>query len=52
MENIAYDFVLVSRAVSCMSGSSYLDGFRDWKEVAVELLFCAMLLSGFVQYSP
>ena len=50
-ENVAYDFVLISPAVSRMSRPSYLDGFGDGREVAVELLFCGMLLPGIVQYN-
>ena len=38
-----------SRSVS-LSCSSYLDGFRDWRLVAVQLLFCRMLLLGFVEF--
>ena len=34
-----------------MSRMSCSDGFRDGRQVAVELLFCGMLLPGFVQYS-
>ena len=30
-ENVTYEFVFASSAVSCMSCSSYLDGFRDWR---------------------
>ena len=31
-----------------MSCLSYLDGFRDGRSVAVQLLFCGILLPGFV----
>ena len=34
-EYISYELVPDSPAVSCMSGSSNLDSFRDWKQVAV-----------------
>ena len=33
--NITYELVSASPAVSCMSGSSNLDSFRDGKQVAV-----------------
>ena len=36
-ENIIYGFILVSWAVLCMSCSSYLDGFWDWRYVAIQL---------------
>ena len=41
-----HEFVLTSPAVSCMSGSSYLNSFRDGWLVAVQLLFslwCCLL---------
>ena len=44
-------FVLASPAVFCMSCSALLDGFRDEKQVTVQLLFCGVLLLGFVQYN-
>ena len=50
-ENVTYEFVLASLAVSHMSCSSYLDGFRDRRRVAVQLLFRGMLLPWFVKYS-
>ena len=50
LKNIAYEFVFTSLTVSCMSCSSDLNGFRDGWLVAVQLLFCGMLLPGFVQY--
>ena len=50
-EYIAYEFILTSRAVSRMSGSSNFDSFRDGWAVAVQLLFCGVLPPGLVQYS-
>ena len=50
-ENVTYEFVLTSSTASCMSCWSYLRGFRDEWSVVVQLLFCGMLLTGFVQYS-
>ena len=47
-EHVAYEFVLTSPVLSCMSCSSYLDCFRDGRLVAVHLLFRRMLLPGFV----
>ena len=35
LENISYELVPASPAVSCMSGSSNLDSFRDGRLVAV-----------------
>ncbi len=35
LEYIPYELVLASPAVSCMSGSSNLDSFRDGRQVAV-----------------
>ena len=35
LEYITYELVLVSSAVSCMSGSSKFDSFRDGRQVAV-----------------
>ena len=35
-----YEFVPASPAVSCMSGSSNLNSFRDWRQVAVQLVSC------------
>ena len=49
-EYIAYEFVLISPAVSSISGSSNLDSFRNGWHVAVQLLFCGVLPPGFVQY--
>ena len=50
-EYIAYEIVLISSAVFRMSGSSNRDSFRDRWSVAVQLLFCGMLLPRLVQYS-
>ena len=50
-ENIAYELILTSLAISSMSCSSDLNGFRDGRSVAIQLLFCGMLLSGFVYSS-
>ena len=50
-EFIAYEFVLTSPWVSRISDSSNLDSFRDRWLVAVQLLFCRVLLLGLVQYS-
>ena len=38
-----------SPAVSCMSGSSNLNSFRDRGQVAVQLVSCGVLLPGLVQ---
>ena len=37
-EYITYEFVPASPAVSCMSGSSKLNSFRDRRQVAVQLV--------------
>ena len=50
-EYIAYELILTSPAVSCMSGWSNLDSFCDGWLVAIQLLFCRVLPPGFVQYS-
>ena len=50
-DNVDYEFILASSAAFRMSCSSYLDGFRDGRSVAAQLLFCGVLLPGFVQYS-
>ena len=50
-ENVTYEFIFTSPAVSSVSCLSYLDSFRDGGLVAVQLLFCGMLLPGFVPYS-
>ena len=42
--------VLASPSVSCMSGSSNLDSFRDGGQVAVQLVHCGVLPPGLVQY--
>ena len=44
-----YEFVPASPAVSCMSGSSNLDSFRDGRQVAVYLVPCGVLPPGLVQ---
>ena len=49
-EYITYALVLTSPAVSCMSGSSNFDIFRDGWSVAVQLLLCWVLSPGLVQY--
>ncbi len=41
-------FVPASPAVSCMSGSSNLNSFRDRGQVAVQLVSCGVLPPGFV----
>ena len=40
---------LLLLAVSCMSGSSHLNSFRDRGQVAVQLVSCGVLLPGLVQ---
>ena len=37
LEYITYELVLASPAVSCMSGSSSLDSFRDGRKVAMQV---------------
>ena len=49
-EYITYELVPASPAVSCVSGSSNLDGFHDRRQVAVQLVLCRVLLPGFIQY--
>ena len=49
-ECITYELVLASPAVSCVSGSSSLDSFRDGRQVAVQLVPCGVLPPGLVQY--
>ena len=49
-EYVAYEFVLTSLAVSCMSGPFNSDCFPDMSLVAVSLLFCGVLPAAFVQY--
>ena len=46
---ISYEFVPASPAVSCMSGSSNLNSFRDRRQVAVQLVSCGVLPPGLVQ---
>ena len=46
-DKVAYEFVLSSPAVPPMSCSSYVNGHWDGRKVAVQLLFCQVLLSGF-----
>ena len=48
-EYITYEFVPASPAVSCMSGSSNLNSFRDRRQVAVLLVSCGVLPPGLVQ---
>ena len=48
-EYITDEFVLASPAVSCVSGSSNLDSFRDGRQVAVQLVLCGVLPPGLVQ---
>ena len=47
-EYVTYEFVPTSLTVSCMSGSSNMDGFHDGSEVAVQLLLCGVPLPGLV----
>ena len=49
-EYITYKPVPTSPAVSCMSGLSNLDSFRDGWLVAVQLLLCGVLPPGLDQY--
>ena len=49
-EYITDEFVLASPVVSCVSGSSNLDSFRDGRQVAVQLVPCGVLPLGLVQY--
>ena len=50
IEYISYEFVPASPAVSCMSGSSNLNRFRDRGQVAVELVSFGVLPPGLVQF--
>ena len=50
IEYIPYELVPASPAVSCISGLSNLDSFRDWRQVAVQLVLCGVLPPGLVQY--
>ena len=47
-ENITYELVPASPAVSCMSGSSNFDSFRDEWSVAEQLVLCGVLPPGLV----
>ena len=49
LEYITYEFVPASPAVSCISGSSNLNSFRDRRQVAVQLVSCGVLPPGLVQ---
>ena len=49
LEFITYELVPASPAVSCMSGSSNLNSFRDRRQVAVHLVSCGVLPPGLVQ---
>ena len=51
LEYIAYEFVLTSPGVSCISSSSNLDSFRGRWLVALHLLLYRVLPPGLVQYS-
>ena len=48
LEYITYELVPASPAVSCMSGSSNLNSFRDRRQVAVQLVSCGVLPPGLV----
>ena len=48
-EKEAYEFVLISLALPIVFCSSYLDDLSDGMEMAVLMLFCGLLLWGFVQ---
>ena len=48
-EYITYELVTASPAVSCMSGSSSLNSFRDRRQVVVQLVFCGVLPPELVQ---
>ena len=50
LEYITYELVPASPTVTCMSGLSNLDSFRDGRQVAVQLVPCGMLPPGLVQY--
>ena len=49
LKYITYELVPASPAVSCMSGPSNLNSFRDRRQVAVQLVSCGVLPPGFVQ---
>ena len=46
---ITYEFITASLAVSCMSGSSNLNSFRDRRQMAIQVVSCRVLLPGLVQ---
>ena len=48
-EYITHESVPASPAVSCMSGSSNLNSFRDRRQVAVQLVSCGVLPPGLFQ---
>ena len=48
-EYITCEFVPASPAVSCMSGSSNLNSFRDRRQVAVQLVSRGVLPPGLFQ---
>ena len=50
-EYVAHQFVLASSVVPSLPRSSYLDALWDGRQVAVQLLFCGVLLPGLVQNS-
>ena len=47
-ENVTYEIILTHPVASCMSCLFYLDGFRDGRLVAVQLLFRGVLLVVFL----
>ena len=47
-QNIAYMFVLTSPAGLNLYSLSFLDGLCDGRQVAIQILFCRVLLLGFV----
>ena len=47
-ENVAYEFIFTSSAVSCMSCSSYLDSSWDGRLKTIEFLYYGMLFLGFL----
>ena len=44
LKNVTREFIFASPAVSCTSYLSYLGSFWDGKQVAIQLLFCGVLL--------
>ena len=50
LEYITYELVSASPGVSCVSGSSSLDNFRDGRQMAVQLVLCWVLPPGPIQY--